>query len=266
VTQLSTLAGRLLDIELGTADSTVLFTTERRNQGINDGIKEFAELTECFIREESSTLSTALLHPVTGSNGLITAGDFVRLAPHRPISFRHYSSAGGDVVVLAGKDDLPERTMRWLDNYRPGWLANDLTYSTTFQLPTDHFFDENGGVLSLGFTPRPSTAGSSAIFQVMVPYVALPPRIASTSATEEPFTVGGVTRTDLRPFHQAFVHFAAAQLEKLRKNTEASQSQLSAFLAYVQRFLASRRQKGGTMLTYGKDYFRRRETELDPRR
>jgi hypothetical protein len=50
VTQFSTLYTSRLDEELGTDDSTTLFTTARRKAAINRGLEQFAELTECYVR------------------------------------------------------------------------------------------------------------------------------------------------------------------------------------------------------------------------
>jgi hypothetical protein len=80
--------------------------------------------------------------------------------------------------------------------------------------------------------------------KALVPYVAKPPVL--TSDTSEPFTVNGAVRTDLRWAHQAAVHFGAHQLEKLRRDTEASGQQFQMFLGYVQRFARTRGRRAGT--------------------
>src|SRR6185369_12248224 len=101
-----------------------------------------------------------------------------------------------------------------------------------------------------------------------IPYVAKPPILASTDATVEPFTYGGQCRLDLRLYHKAAVHYAAHQLEKLRRDDQASDRQLQKFMGYVTRYLQSMRQKGGTALGFARTYFRRslgREDVQDPR-
>jgi hypothetical protein len=50
MTLFSSLYGARLDEELGTDDTSDLFTTARRKSAINRGVREFAELTECFIK------------------------------------------------------------------------------------------------------------------------------------------------------------------------------------------------------------------------
>jgi hypothetical protein len=64
MTQFSSLWGRLLTQELGTDDSTQLFTDARRKAAINDGIREFADLTECFVR------TSTLVWPVGPRNAI----------------------------------------------------------------------------------------------------------------------------------------------------------------------------------------------------
>jgi len=91
--------------------------------------------------------------------------------------------------------------------------------------------------------------------KALVPYVAKPP--VMSNSTSEPFTVSGSVRADLRMYHQASVHYGAHQLEKLRRDDQASDRQLQRFLSYVTRYMQSMRQKGGTALTFARTYFRR---------
>jgi len=55
-----TLYSDLLDYELGTNDSAVLFTTARRKASVNEGLREFADLTECWTRESTITCSNGV--------------------------------------------------------------------------------------------------------------------------------------------------------------------------------------------------------------
>jgi hypothetical protein len=146
----------------------------------------------------------------------------------------------------------------------PGW--QDSSVSTASQWPTVHYLRHQDGHAYLGFVPTPST-GSSETMTAVVPYVALPPLL--TSDTDEPFTLGGQARTDLRPFHQAAVHFAAHVLEKLRKDSQASAEQFQQFMGFVERFRAEGRRKGGGTVRLVRNYFRRsadRDRGEDPRR
>lgn len=263
MTQFSTLTGRLLDIELGTDDSTVLFTTVRRNAAVNDGIREFADLTECWRKQAIVSINSTQFVYNLNSSQTIPHGDFVRLAAERPVEYTIRSSAGSsDVTVLSGPD-LMQRSLQWYQRYRPSFSTDE--QSSSPRSPDSYYLLRDAYTQYLGFSPFPSSGtGTSQVLAAVVNYVALPQRLSS--ATDEPFQEAGVVAVNMRPYHQATVHYAAAQLEKLRKNTEASQSQMAAFLAYVQRYLADARPKGGMMLSYAKDYFTRRIAELDPRR
>lgn len=259
MTQFSTLYGRLLTQELGSEDSTVLFTDARRKAGINDGQREFADLTECLVR-----VSTVTIAGGTGEYDLtaLSSGKFVRLAPDQSIEF-HYTDASSLTTYLSGPD-LPQTTVRWLNTYEPGWRGSTVA-SSVMQLPAKFYLRADGPHLWLGFTPCPST-GSSAAAQAVVPYVSLPTDL--TSDTSEPFTVNSSVRTDLRMFHMACVHYAAHQLEKLRRDYDASDRQLQRFMGFVQRYVQSARRKGGSMLSYARNHFQRGAGDrgADPRR
>jgi hypothetical protein len=251
VSAFSSLYGRLLDQELGSEDSTVLFTTARRQAAINDGLREFADLTECLVRVSSVTVTGGAGEYDLHASSVISDQDFLRLAADQPVEF-HYTDASSMTTYLSGPD-LPERTVRWLDNYEPGW-RDSTALSSGMQTPSVFYQRAEGGSWLLGFYPVPST-GSSASAKAIVPYVAEPSPL--TSDTQQPFTVGGSVRRDLRPYHQALVHYGAHQLEKLRRDDAAADRQLQKFMGYVSRYLQSLRKKGGTSLTFARQYFRR---------
>lgn len=250
-----------LNQELGTDDSTVLFTTARRQTAINDGQQEFVDLTECLIRVSTITITGGTGEYDLHSTTIIADQDFVRLAPDQAVEF-HYTDASSFTQYLSG-DDLPQRSVRWLDTYEPNWRNS--TGSTGAQTPRTFYLRPDGGALYLGFYPVPST-GSSASAKVVLPYVAYPTDM--TSSGDQPFTVNSSVRLDLRPYHQALVHYAAHHLEKLRRDDAASDRQLQKFMGYVARYLQAMRKKGGTALTFSRQYFRRRRGLLetkDPR-
>ena len=253
MTQFSSLYGARLDEELGTDDSTVLFTSARRKSAINRGVREFAELTECFVRWSTITLAGG-----TAEYDLnVTSTDFIRLA-QTPIEFE-YTNASSNVTVLAGQDDLPHRTVKWLDDNEPGWRTSTVA-SSVQQMPQLTYERIDGSAHYLGFWPTPST-GSSASMKARVPYVANPAPM--TSDTNEPF---GSARVDLRAWDQAAVHFGAHQLEKLRRDRDASQEQLNKFLGYVARYTQNTRKKGGQVLSQVRSYFTQgRDAVEDPR-
>jgi hypothetical protein len=248
---LSTLAGRLLTQELGSEDSTILFTDARRNGGIFDGIREFADLTECFQRVSSLTWAGGVREYDLHASTVIASQDFVRFPSEMSVEF-HYTDASSVTTYHSGAD-LPERTVRWLNVNEPGW-RDSTTVSSGMQIPQCFYRRSEGGRLFLGLHPVPST-GSSASIKVLIPYVAYP--TVSTNSTYVPYTADGQVRYDLQPYHQGLVHYAAHQNEKLRKDDQAADRQLQRFMGYVQRYLQNNRRKAGTALTYARNYFRR---------
>lgn len=258
MTLFSSLYGARLDRELHAADSTVLFTTARRKNAINEGQEEFAELTDCFQRKSTITLTGGTGEYNLNSTSVIADGDFLRFSKEQ-VEVR-YVDASSNVTILTG-DDLKRRDIDWLNRFSPGWRTATVA-SSVQQLPDTYYFTMDGAQAILGFTPTPST-GSSATMTALVPYHAKPAPL--TSDTQEPYAVGTGYRTDLRPYHQALVHYAAYQLEKLRPDPQASDAQLQKFLGYVARYWQNTRTRGGQTLTSAKDYFRRRDSAVDPR-
>ena len=259
---LSTLAGRLLTQELGNEDSTVLFTDARREAAVNDGLREFANITECLVRVSTVTVSGGTAEYDLNSTAVIPGGDFVRLAPDQAVEF-HYTDASSYTTYIGGPD-LPQRTLRWLDNHDPGW-RHSTGVSSGMQVPSVFYLRAAGPALLLGFYPVPST-GSSASAKALVPYIAFSPVITST---QQPYTFNSSVRLDLKPYHMAAVHYAAHQLEKLRRDDQSSDRQFQKFMAYVQLYWQATRRKGGSALTYARSYFRRGSdglTARDPRR
>jgi hypothetical protein len=248
MTQFSTLYGGRLDRELGAADSTQLFTTARRKSAINEAQEEFARLTNCLERRSSVTVTGGTAEYNLNAAAVIPGGDFLEFAP-RGVVFQ-YTDASSNVQVLAG-DDLPRRDPLWLDRYEPGWQVSTVA-SSIMQLPTLWYERVDGGNRYLGFYPVPCT-GSSASAKAYVTYQARPTPM--TSDTNEPFIVNSSHRPDLRPYHQALVHYAAHQLEKLRRDDQASDRQLQRFLGYVSQYLQAMRRKGGQGLTFARSYF-----------
>jgi hypothetical protein len=252
------LTGSLLDIELHSADSTQLFTTARRNTGVNEGMQEFVEMTECVIRESSITCSCNTAEYDLNSSAVMGSTDFYRIAA-RGVEY-HITNSNGAVTILAG-DDFPRRDVSWRNKYQAGWRA-----STVVGTPGGYAIREDDGSYNLVLDTRPKI-GSSQTAKLIVPYIPLLP--AMTSTGEEPFSVGGAVRADLRPFHKATVHYAAHLLEKLRGDDEASDRQYEKFLSYVERWKTGARNKVGQFLTLGRSYLReasrRRSDEGDPR-
>lgn len=250
-----------LDRELGNADSTVLFTTKRRKDAINEGLQEFADQTECFQRTSTVTITGGTSEYDLNSTAVIPSGDFARLSPEQVQV--QYVDASSNVTWVSG-DDLPQTTIEELNRSTPGWQDSTIA-STLMQLPIAYYTRADGERHLLGFYPVPST-GSSATMTAVVPYLANPSPL--TSDTQEPFATASGYRLDLRPYHQALVHYAAYQLEKFRRDDQASQSQLQLFMGYVQRYLAAKRRKNTKTITPSASYFRPRANAQaeDPRR
>lgn len=232
-----------LHIELGTNDSTRLFTDGRRKAAINDGILAWADLTECYVRQSTFNCSNGVGEYNLLSTVNVPGDDFLRLAKQGP-EFQH-TNASSQVTYAAG-ETFERRDVDWLNHYQPGW--RDSTGGT----PQFYYERMDGGRRLFGMYPPPEI-DSSETAKVILPYVAQPPTL--TSDTDVPFTNSTLgTRTDLVPYHQAFVHYAASQLEKLRVNEAASQAQLQIFLGYVSRFLQSLKPKGGQTVRTARSY------------
>lgn len=242
-----------LDYELGTNDSNVLFTTARRKASINEGLREFADLTECWVRASTIVCSNAVALYNLHSTVNVPGEDFLRLTGDGP-TFLHID-VSSNYSYLSGAE-FPRRDEAWLNTHEPGWQV-----STGVVYPMAWYLSAQDGQLSLGIYPPPSV-GSSEGSYVLLPYIARPSSLVDD--TSVPFTDGdGYTRTDLQPFHQAVVHYAAHRLELLRKDTQASDRQLQKFLGYVQRFVQAQRKKGGESVRPARSYFSRASRRAD---
>jgi hypothetical protein len=237
-----------LDRELNSNDSNSLYTSTRRQAAINEAVEEFADLTECFLRQSSITCSCNVSEYMVLSSGVLGGStDFVRLAK-QGIEYRVKSSGSTRtwITYLAGDDDFPERPIEWLNRFDPGWRQ-----STSPTIPSGWYRRTDGGNLYLGLN-RPPKIGSSQQAELIVPYVAKP--AAMSSASDLPFTVNSSVRYDLTVYHKALPHYAAYKLLPLIGDQERADSQLSKFMGFVARFLAGLRPRGGTHVTLGRSY------------
>lgn len=244
------LTGTYLDHELRSADSTTLFTTARRQQAINDGAREFAELTECLLRVSTIACSCNVSTYNLLDSTVLGSTNFVRIAP-RGVEFHLVSSHGGSsarLTQLAGDEVFPRRDIEWLNTYEPGWRQ-----STTPQMPTGYYVDDSDGQIVLGLD-HPPDIGSSETGKLLVPYIARPALM--TSSGDVPFTVGSAVRTDLVPFHMAPVHYGAHQLEKLRGDDAAADRQYAKFLSFVQRYTEKFRKRSANVVRLSRSYLR----------
>lgn len=241
------LYGPRLNLELNSSDSNTLYTTDRRKAASNDGLLEFADLTECFIRQSSITVSCNTVEYMLLSGGALAGStDYSRLAK-QGVEYRVRSSGGTWLTWISG-DDFPQRPIEWRNREDPGWRQ-----STTPTTPTGYYLRADGGNLYIGLD-RPPNVGSSQQAELLVPYVAKPPLMANS--TDVPFTVNSTTRWDLTTYHQAIPHYAAYKLLPLIGDEQGSQSQLQKFMGYVTRCLQQARPKGGQYVQLARNYLR----------
>lgn len=234
-----------LDVELNSV-STVLFTAARRKEAVNDAQLEFADLTECLIRQSSVTCSCNVTEYGLLSSGVLGGStDFIRLAK-QGVEFIRTNSNGG--VQQAAGDDFPERPINWRNRYDGNWRES----TTPVEIPSGYYLREDGGQKYIGLN-EPPDVGSSETAEILVPYVTHPAPMSSSSA--EPFTVNSVVRTDLRVYHQALPHFAAYRLLPLQGKVQEAQAQLQVFLSYVTRHAQAQRPKGGQTVMFARNYF-----------
>jgi hypothetical protein len=232
------LYGTELDRELGTS-STVLFTTARRKAAINAAQLEWNERTHCYTRS-----TTVALVDATQEYDLETITDFHQIS-HEGLSIR-ITDADANVRYLEGKD-LTVTTVEKLNDELPGWR------SVSAATPQYVYPRREGGVIYVGLHPAPSIdVGDTWV--LLVPYVAIPPDLSGD--TDQPFTVTASSNpiASLRPYHRALVHFAAYDLEKLRKDSQRGGLQFQLFESYVERYKASMKPVGGQVVRFVKTY------------
>lgn len=250
-----------LDYELGTDDSTRLFTTARRKQAINEGVEQFGDLTGCFQRQREFPTSHGVREYSLQSTVNIPSADFVRLSAQLP-EFRHVSSGSTAQVTYLSGENFQRRDVDWLNRYEPGWRAS------TGGTPQYWYERTGSGQRFFALHPPPEIGSSETAF-VLLGYIAKAPIL--TSDTDVPWSnpsAPGSTgiRSDLEVYHQGIVHYAAHKLEKLRVNTEAMQTQFQLFLGWVDRYRIDQRPKGGQTVRTSRDYFaesRHRGTQSD---
>lgn len=235
-----------LHTELGTNDTSVLFTSARRKHAINEGLRQFADLTECLVRQSTLGTTNGTQEFNLNSTTVLPAGDFLRVASQGPVY--QISDSNGIQQTLSG-DLFPQASVPYLDNAQQGWR------STVTGYPTGWYLRLSGGALFFGLDRIVGLSTSSTeTAEIILPYVANPSSM--TADTSVPYTVAGLVRHDLQPYHQALVHYAAHDLEKLRKDPEASDRQLQKFQGYVQRYLDAKRPRGNRMVRSAVPYFR----------
>lgn len=244
--QFSQLWGDDLSNEIGTNDTVVLFTDARRKHAINVGYRQFADLTECFIKRSTVTVSSSAQEFNLNSSSILTGGDFNRLASEGPAYIT--TDTAGHQQILAGQQDFPQCAIPAMDAVSGEWRSTE-----TPGTPTGWYTRKSGGAFYFGLD-RPSGVSTSETAELLIPYVARPSSM--TSDTAIPFAVSTDYSRELDDYHQAFVHYAAHLMEKLRRDEERAGVQLQAFMGYVSRYTAQQRPKGPRQVRLN-PYFRR---------
>ena len=244
--QFSQLWGDDLTTELGTSDTSVLFTDARRKHAVNVGYRQFADLTECFVKRSTITVSSSAQEFNIGStSNLSGSSGFLRIASEGPAYIT--TDTAGNQQILAG-DDFPQVAIPQMDGDDPGWRS-----TSTPATPTGWYLRENGGALYFGLD-TPADVSTSETAELLIPFVCNPSSM--TASTDVPFAVSTNYRRDLVPYHQGLVHYAAHLMEKLRRDDERADKQLQLFMGYVQRYLQDKRKKGGKGVRTSKNYFK----------
>lgn len=255
------LYGTKLDRELGSSDRTSRFTTVLRKEYVNEGQRVFNEHTSCFVKRVALAITTLVQEVDLEATSVITAGDY--LWPSKTsASLRRYDGSGSantDYSYVEGPD-LVYKTEEELNQIEPGWRA------ASAGTPRYWYLREDSGSLYFGLHPTPSIPAAET-WTVYFPYVAIP---ADMSADADiPYSVSGNARTTLIPYHEAILAYAAAQLEKLRKNWDGVERQMKIFAAYVAKYTGDKAPKRGSTIRLKTDYRNRPMANvrlLDPAR
>jgi len=234
----SDLYGSQLDKELGSSDTSLLFTTAKRKAEINRAQAWFVEQTECLTRETTIAIVDGTQEYDLEAN----ISDFLRISK-QGVELK-IAPSSGDPTWYAGKD-FPRRDIVWLNANEPGWKNSDTGR------PWCWYLQEDGGTVNLGVVPVPDVL-SGETWTLYVPYVARPADMSADA--DEPFTVSSNAKKLLSPWHDALVYYAAAELEKLRKNVPRSLELLQYAQSRVQDYKARMQPKGGTHISFARDY------------
>jgi len=235
--------GDSLDTELGSADRTERFTNARRRSAVNFAQREFVRLTDCFEREGEIVLTSTIGE--YDLEALLDADTFMRLSDRQP--WIKKQTSGGAISYIQGVE-FPRKDIQVLDREDPGWRTqSDGT-------PSSWYLREDAGEVKLGLYPAPEIPAGDT-WTLYVPYVAYPADMVSD--TDQPFatTAGGNAKSSLRIYHQALVHRAAAELEKLRRNYGQVKMQMDLFMSFVMNYRQAMRKTDGDRISMTHSYF-----------
>lgn len=237
-----TLYGEALHIELGSQDTTSLFTTVRRKAAINKAQLEFVKRTGCFRRSASLALIHNQREYDLEASAVISGQDFLRVWDD---GVELVVTVGTNVSYRSG-EDFPRRDVPLLNRQYPGWRSMSAT-----SIPQSWYLRQDGGTVNFGLSEPPSiTAPDTST--VTLPYVARPLDLSADA--DVPFALTANALQVLEPWHQALPHYAAALLERLRKNVSAEQKQLTLFAGYVADYLQQQVPTDGESIWMARDY------------
>jgi hypothetical protein len=246
--QFSSLYSARLDRELGTDDASVLFTTARRKAAVNEGATEFANLTGILTRWVTFTGTGGTAEYDLNSTTIIPDGDFGGFAKE-PVEFR-YVDASSNVIELSGRCAAQTRhsVARPVSARLAAVDRGELRHAAAGKL-----LRADGRRRLL---PR-VYAGSVDGFECELHRArALHGGCAGDDQRHERAVhVRGCGAWRSLPYHQGVVHYAAHQLEKLRRDDQASDRQLQKFLGYVSRCLQDMGTRGPKAIRQARNYF-----------
>jgi hypothetical protein len=239
----SDLYGEHLSRELGSSDTTQLFTTVRRKAAINRAQEWFVTQTECITKTAEITLADGIA--VYDLEIEIPDDAFLAIATKRTAPYLK-QVASTTTRYMTG-DEFVRRDVMWLDQYEAGWRER------TSAIPVAWYEEQEGGERRVGVTPPPSVAAGET-WTLYVPYIVLPSDM--TADADEPFTVDGDPKRSLKPWHDVLALFAASELEKLRKGLERSTFLRQQAEQGVLDFLDKQRVPGGKSVRVARSYRR----------
>ncbi len=234
--------GTKLDRELGTPDRTQRFTTALRKEYFNEGHAKFNEDTGCYTKRVSLAVTDE-----TGEYDLENVATFATEDFLRPSmvgsSIAITTTASGSVRYLEG-DDFQFISEEELNATTPGWRA------WSPGTPTHWYLRGDGASYSVGLFPEPDVPVTET-WVLLWNYVAKVPTL--TLDADVPFS----GRISLIPYHDAILAYAAAQLEKLRKNVEGRDQQMRAYAAGIAKYRTEQAPPRGGRVRLSQDYRRR---------